>query len=137
MDISILSVNKNNNPLTLTQKTDAIRQNFDKLGYNLSSVNKVSFSPTRIQKAVDAAASAETKPDIILIADALTTTDSSCFRRNFAETVASAERAENKPVPKDYWKKRNKAFKAAKKRNASDSELEELNDEFRMTRKKS
>lgn len=137
MDISILSVNKNNNPLTLTQKTDAIRQNFDKLGYSLSSVNKVSFSPTRIQKAVDAVASSQSKPDMILIADALTTTDSSCFRRNFAETVASAERAENKPVPKDYWKKRNTAFKAAKKRNASHSELEELNDEFRMTRKKS
>lgn len=137
MDISILSVNKKNNSLTLSKKTDEIRQNFEKLGYNLTSVKNVSFNPTRIQKAVDAIASGETKPGMILVADALTTTDSSCFRKNFAETVASAERAENEPVPKDYWKKRNKAFKAAKRNKASQSEIEELNDEFRMFKKKS
>lgn len=137
MDISILSVNKKNNSLTLTQKTDEIKQKFEKLGYNLTSVRNISFNPTKIQKAVDAVASGETKPEMILVADALTTTDSSCFRKNFAETVASAERAENEPVPKDYWKKRNAAFKEAKKRSASESELEELNDEFRMFKKKS
>lgn len=137
MDITILSINKKNNSLTLTQKTDEIKQNFKKLGYSLSSVKTVSFNPTKIQKAVDAIASDNEKPEMILIADALTTTDSSCFRKNFAETVASAERAENEPAPKDYWKNRNKAFKAAKKRNASQSELDELNDEFLLFRKKS
>ena len=137
MDISILSIDKKNNSLTLTQKTDDIKRNFEKLGHNLASVKKVSFNPTKIRKAVDAVASGDTKPDMILIADALTATDSSCFRKNFAETVASAERAENEPVPKDYWKKRNKAYKEAKKRKASQSELDELDDEFRMFRKKS
>ena len=137
VDISVLSVNKKNNSLTLIQKTDEIKQNFARLGYNLTSVQKVSFNPAKLKKAVDSIASGSTKPEMILVADALTTTDSSCFRKNFAETVAGAEHAENEPVPKDYWKKRNKAFKAAKKSRASQSELEELNAEFRMYKKKS
>ncbi len=137
MDIEILSVNKNDSFYELSQRTDEIRKKLQESGCNLTYVNKVPLKPGKIRAAVDSSASNPEKPDVIIIANALSTTDSASFKKYFAETVAGAEHAENKPAPKDYWKKRNAAFRSAKKRKASEQELSELADEYRMYKKKS
>ena len=72
-----------------------------------------------------------------MIAEALTTKDSTSFRKKFAEVVAASEKYENTPVPKDYWRKRNLDFLNAKKRKADKEEMEQLKDKYRMFRKKS
>lgn len=72
-----------------------------------------------------------------MIAEALTTKDSTSFRKKFAEVVAASEKYENTPVPKDYWRKRNLDFLDAKKRKADKEEMEQLEDKYRMFRKKS
>lgn len=137
MDIEILSVSNKDNSLELSEQTDIIRSNLQNQGFNLTYVNKVALKPNKIKIAVDASASNPEKPDVIIIANALSSTDSTSFRKMFAETVASAEHAKNEPAPKDYWKKRNLAFREAKKRNASDEELEQLSEEYRLYKKKS
>ena len=72
-----------------------------------------------------------------MITEALTTKDSTSFRKKFAEVVAASEKYENTPVPKDYWRKRNLDFLDAKKRKADKEEMEQLEDKYRMFRKKS
>ena len=59
------------------------------------------------------------------------------FAKKFAEVVAASEKYENTPVPKDYWRKRNLDFLNAKKRKAGKEEMEQLEDKYRMFRKKS
>lgn len=108
-------------------------------GFKLSAVKETSLTPSRIKALLNSYASAESKPDIAVITEALTTADSTSFKKYFAEIVAAAERSENKntPAPKDYWKQRNKAFGEAKKRGASDEELEQLEEQYKIYRKKS
>ena len=76
------------------------------------------------------------KPDIAIVTGALKSRDNSSFKKYLVESVVAAEKAVNEPAPKDYWKRRNAAFKAAKARGASKEELEELEKSFELTRKK-
>ena len=137
MYIEILSVSKKKETDTLPQHTDELRTELDKYGFYLTQIKKAHMSSGRIYTALDKIATASEKPDIVIIANALDTKDSKSFRKYFVETVAAAERAENEPAPKKYWKNRNDAFRNAKKNNASEDEIKALEDEYRMYRKKS
>lgn len=136
MYIEILSVSKKKETDTLPERADELRESLDKYGYSLTQIKKTFMHPSKINSALNSIAESEEKPDVVIIANALNTTDSKSFRKYFVETVAAAERAENEPAPKNYWKKRDLAFKNAKKQNASQEELEELTEEYRMFRKK-
>ena len=136
MYIEILSVSKKKETDTLPERADELRESLDKYGYSLTQIKKTFMHPSKINSALNSIAESGEKPDVVIIANALNTTDSKSFRKYFVETVAAAERAENEPAPKNYWKKRNLAFKNAKKQNASQEELEELTEEYRMFRKK-
>lgn len=137
MDIEILSVSKNDDSYELMHRTAEIRDKLQKHGFSLTYINSVSNKPAKLKDVIDASASNPEKPDIIIVANALSTTDSTSFRKYCAETVVAAERAENKPVPKNYWKKRNADFSKAKKQGASQEELNELADSYRLYKKKS
>lgn len=136
MYIEILSVSKKKETDTLPEHTDELRETLDKYGYHLTDIKKAHMSSGKIYTALDKIAKSDEKPDVVIIANALDTKDSKAFRRYFVETVAAAERAENEPAPKNYWKKRNNAFRNAKKQNASKDEIEALEEEYRMFRKK-
>lgn len=136
MDIEILSVNKRDNSYELSQRTDEIRSKLRTMGYNLTYVNDISLKPAKIRSAIEASASNPEKPDVIIIANALSTKDSESFRRAFAETIAAAEHSVNEPVPKNYWRDRNKAITRAKKGRASTEELDELCENWKLTKKK-
>lgn len=137
MDIEILSVNKNDSFYELMHRTDEIRDKLQRHGFSLTYINSIFNKPNKLKEAIDASATNPEKPDIIIVANALTTTDSTSFRKNFAETVVAAERAESKPVPKNYWKKRNSALSKAKKQGATSEEIQQLADSFRIYKKKS
>lgn len=136
MYIEILSVSKKNETDTLPRHTDELRETLDKYGYCLTQVKKAHMSSGKIYTALDQIAKSAEKPDVVIIANVLDTKDSKSFRKYFVETVAAAERAENEPAPKNYWKKRNNAFRNARKQNASSEEIEALEEEYRMFRKK-
>ena len=136
MYIEILSVSKKNETDTLPRYTDELRETLDQYGYYLTQIKKANMSSSHIYTALDRIANSGDKPDVVIIANVLNTRDSKSFRKYFVETVAAAERAENKPEPKNYWKKRNNAFSNAKKQNASKAELEALEEEYKMYRKK-
>ncbi len=136
MQIEILSVVKKKEEFDLIDRAYELKVRLNKYGYSLKDVRKTELNAGKIRKTLDDIASLEEKPDVVIVANALSTTDSSSFRKYFVETVAEAERCENTPTPKDYWRKRNAAFKKAEKENATQEQLDELTEEFRMFRKK-
>ena len=135
MFIEIISVNKKKETDVLTSRADELKQKLDKYGYKLNAIHKTLLNPVTINSTLNNLAGAEEKPDVVIIANALRTKDSTSFKNYFVETVVTAERAESEPAPKDYWKKRNKAFAEAKKNKAGEEELKKLEEEFTLTRK--
>lgn len=136
MFIEIISVNKKKETDVLTTRADELKQKLDKYGYSLNTVHKTLMNPVTINSTLNNLAGGEEKPDIVIIANALRTKDSTSFKKYFVETVVTAERAESEPVPKDYWKKRNKAFAEARKKKLEKEKLEELEKEYTLSRKK-
>ena len=137
MFIKIISVSKKKEFDPLPEREAELKSSLGEYGYSLLAVKQTLLHPTAINATLNALAKSENKPDVVVIANALRSKDSSSFKKYFVETVVSAEHAENEPPPKDYWKKRNKAFREAKKENADKDRLEELEKEFELSRKKS
>ncbi len=136
MLVQILSVSKKNENDTLPERTDELRSKLDKFGYTLTAIKKTLLTPVTINMALNAISKADDKPDVVIIANALDTKNSKSFKKYFVETVVAAEKAESDPAPKEYWKNRNKAFAQARKEKKSKEELEALEQEFVLTRKK-
>lgn len=136
MFIEIISVNKKKETDVLADRETELKEKLDKYGYTLNSVTKALMHPVVINSALNTLARADEKPDVVIIANALRSKDSASFRKYFVETVVAAERAESEPAPKDYWKKRNKAFAAAKKEKADEETLAKLEEEYTLSRKK-
>lgn len=137
INIEIISVVRSKNAVDLADKKPELRERLDKYGYTLTDVKNTVLRGSKIKSALNEIAKSDNRPDVVIIANALSTTDSSSFRKYFVETVAEAERSENDPTPKNYWKNRDKAFNEAKKRGASQEELDELENEYRLYKKKS
>ena len=134
--VEIISVNKKKETDVLAERESELKEKLDKYGYSLKSVTKALMTPVVINSALNSLAFTEEKPDVVIIANALRTKDSTSFKKYFVETVVTAERAESEPAPKDYWKNRNKAFAEARKQKKSKEELEALEKEYLLTRKK-
>lgn len=137
MNIEIISVVRNKDSAGLIDKKPELEKRLDKYGYTLTDVRNTVLRAGKIKSALMDIAKSDSRPDVVIIANALSSTDSSSFRKYFVETVAEAERSENERTPKDYWKNRDKAFREAKSRNASQEELDALTEEFKLYRKKS
>ncbi len=136
MFIEIISVSKKTEQDMLPDREDELRLSLAKYGYKLKAIKKTIMHPTLINAALNGIAGADDKPDVVIVANALRTKDDRSFKQYFVETVSAAERAENEPAPKDYWKNRRKAFANAKKNGASDGELEALEKEYTLSRRK-
>lgn len=136
MDVEIFSLTGKNSA-DLSQTSGEIATKLEQNGFSVTKVKSVSPSYSKIISALNELAKSEKAPDQVVIAEALTTKDSTSFRKRFAEVVAASEKYENTPVPKDYWRKRNLDFLDAKKRKADKEEMEQLEDKYRMFRKKS
>ena len=137
MDIEILSVNNKDDSYEVSSRNDEISQQLNKNGFTLTYINSVNLKGKDIIKSLDKSAEIPNKPEFIIIANALSHKGVKSFKKHFAEVVAEAERSEQDELPKDYWKRRNKAFRQAKKRGVHGKELEELQQEFRVYKKKS
>ena len=137
VNIEIISVVRNKNAAGLVDKKPELKARLDRYGYTLTGVKNTVLNARKIRASLDEIAKSENRPDVVIIANALSTTDSTSFRKYFVETVAEAEHSANERTPKDYWKKRDKAFRDAKKNGATQEELDALEEEFRLYRKKS
>ena len=137
MYIEILSVSKNTDKDTLPDQSDKLRAKLGAFGFKLLDIKKTLPQSDLINMAINRSATSDLKPDIIIVANALNTKDSKAFRKYMVESVAAAEKAENRSInmsPKQYWRERNRAFKKAKKEGASQEELEELEERFTLVR---
>lgn len=137
MDIEILSVTGDADINKLQSRSNELRSCLTDFGFNLTYITKVKAGATNIHKQLELSASSPAKPDIILISDVLDTKDNTSFKKNFAESVMAAEKAVNTPVPKNYWRKRNAAFRKARNACASHEALKLIEKEFKAYRKKS
>ena len=134
--IEVLSVCKKNETEPLSWRDKDIERSLEAKGYKLKGIKKTLLQASAIKMTLSSIAKSYNKPDIAIVTGALKSKDNSSFKKYLVESVVAAEKAVNEPVPKDYWKSRNAAFKAAKARNASKEELEELEKSFELTRKK-
>ena len=125
MNVEIFSLTGKNSA-DLSQTSGEIATKLEQNGFSVTKVKSVSPSYSKIISALNELAKSEKAPDQVVIAEALTTKDSTSFRKKFAEVVAASEKYENTPVPKDYWRKRNLDFLNAKKRKADKEEMEQL-----------
>lgn len=136
MLIEILSVCKKKETENVTVNEDSLKKRFDEEGYTLTGTKKALLQSSAIKSALTSIAKGADKPDLVIITGALKSKDDSSFKKYLVESVVAAERAESEPVPKDYWKKRKKAFKEAKQNGASEEQLKKLEDDFTLTKKK-
>ncbi len=136
MLIEVLSVCKKNETEPLSWRDKDIERSLEAKGYKLKGIKKTLLQASAIKMTLSSIAKSYNKPDIAIVTGALKSKDNSSFKKYLVESVVAAEKAVNEPVPKDYWKSRNAAFKAARARNASKEELEELEKSFELTRKK-
>ena len=134
--IEVLSVCKKNETEPLSWRDKDIERSLEAKGYKLKGIKKTLLQASAIKMTLSSIAKSYNKPDIAIVTGALKSKDNSSFKKYLVESVVAAEKAVNEPVPKDYWKSRNAAFKAAKARHASKEELEELEKSFELTRKK-
>ena len=137
MYIEIISVSKKKETDTLPDRQEELKQTLSEYGFILNDIKKTVLHPTAINSSLNKIAKSDKKPDVVIITNALRSKDSKSFKKYFVETVVAAERGENEPAPKDYWKKRNKAVKEAKIKKVPKEELEALEESFLLTRKKS
>ncbi|HCA05137.1 MAG TPA: SrtB family sortase [Ruminococcaceae bacterium] len=136
MYIEIISVSKKKETDTLPDRRQELSQTLNKYGFTLNDVKKTLLNSTAINSTLNKIVKSDSKPDVVIITNALRTKDSKSFKKYFVETVVAAERGESEPVPKDYWKKRNKVIKEARIRKAPEEEIKKLEDSFLLTRKK-
>ncbi|MCH5300174.1 MAG: class B sortase [Ruminococcus sp.] len=80
-------------------------------GFYVKYKTEVDLNKQRIKKALDSSVESESKPDIIVVANALTSRDSSSFKNLFADIIAECESEIQDPAPK----------KSKKDKNAEDS----------------
>lgn len=134
MDIEILLVNQNDDTaVDNSELSGKLAEN----SFMLTYVTPVGFKSKQIIAALDKCADNEEKPAVVIVANALSDKGADSFKRHFSEVVEQAERAERVKVPKDYWKKHDKALKNAKKLKLSDEKVQEIKDSFKLYRKKS
>ena len=136
MLIEILSVCKKNETDSIEPKQQELSKSLDEKGYTLKGVKKAVLQSSAIKMALSSIAKSDEKPDLAIVTGALKSKDNSSFKKYMVESVAASEKAENEPAPKDYWKRRNAAFKEARAKKASKEELEALEKEYELTRKK-
>lgn len=111
MDIEILLVNQNDDTaVDNSELSGKLAEN----GFMLTYVTPVGFKSKQIIAALDKCADNEEKPAVVIVANALSDKGADSFKRHFSEVVEQAERAERVKVPKDYWKKHDKALKMPK-----------------------
>ena len=136
MFIEILSVCKKKETDTISPREEALGKALDEHGYTLQGVKKSILKSAAVKMTLNSIANSDKKPDVVIVTGGLRSKDSSSFKKYFVETVVAAEKAVNDPAPKDYWKKRNKAFKEARERKADADEIKKLEEEYELTRKK-
>ena len=136
MFIDIISVCKKKETDPIAPREEELRKVLDEHGYTLMGVKKSLLQSAAIKLTLNSIANSDKKPDVVIITGALRSKDSESFKKYFVETVVSAEHEVNEPAPKDYWKRRNAAFKEARQRNANAEEFKALEEEFELTRKK-
>lgn len=134
MDIEILLVNQNDNP---APNSGELSSKLAENGFTLTYITTVDFKSKKIIKALDKCADNEEKPSVVIVANAISDKGADSFKKHFLEVVAQAEKVERVPAPKDYWKKRSKALKNAKKLKLSDEKVEQIKESFKLYRKKS
>lgn len=105
VNIEIISVVRNKNAAGLVGKKPELKARLDRYGYTLTGVKNTVLNARKIRAALDGIAKSDNRPDVVIIANALSTTDSTSFRKYFVETVAEAEHSANERTPKDYWKR--------------------------------
>lgn len=101
MDIEIFSLRSSNEDIeAVGNNLQNISEELAKDGFIITYKTEVDFNRAKIKKALNDSASGDSKPDMIIIANGLTTQDSSSFKKLFADIISDAEDEVQAPVPR-------------------------------------
>ncbi len=129
MDIEVFSLRSSKEDVqSVSNNLKNISDELATDGFIIKFKTEVDLNKQRIKKALDTCVASEEKPDMIVVANALSTKDSTSFRKLFADIIAECEDEIQDPPPKKA--KKSKAAKPVGKHskqaiNAKESEENE------------
>lgn len=131
MDIEVFSLRSSEeDSQSVSENLKNISDELAKDGFKVKYKTEMDLNKQQIKKALDACVSSETKPDIVVVANALTTCDSSSFKGLFADTIAKCEEEIQDPAPKKPKKDKKGKHTSPKKDTAlknTNSEQTDIN----------
>lgn len=105
MDIEVFSLRSSEEDLrSVSDNLKNISDELAKDGYKIKYKTEVDLNKQRIKKALDTCASSESKPNIVVVTNALTTCDSTSFKGLFADIIAEYEDEIQDPPPQKQKK---------------------------------
>lgn len=109
MDIEVFSLRSSEEDIkSVSSNLKEISDELAKDGFKIKYKTEVDLNKQRIKKALDTCAASESKPDLIVVTNALTTRDSSSFKALFADIIAGYEDTIQDPPPKKSKKSKKK-----------------------------
>lgn len=101
MNVEIFSLRTSKQDIeNISSNLRNISERLAKDGFYVKYKTEVDVNKQRIKNALNSSIESENKPDIIVVANALTSQDSSSFKNLFADIIAEYENEIQDPVPK-------------------------------------
>lgn len=133
MDIEVFSLRSSKEDVdSISDNLKNISDELAKDGFIIKYKTEVDINKQRIKKALDTCVSSENKPNMVVVANALNSTDSSSFRKLFADIIAECEEEIQDPPPKNAKKSKAPKFVGKHSKNA-DKPAEDENTEVEST----
>ena len=100
MNIEVFSLRSSEEDTkSVSDNLGKITEELAKDGFVLKYKTEVDVNRQRIKKALETSVASENKPDIIVVANALTSCDSSSFKTLFSDIIAECEAEIQDPPP--------------------------------------
>ena len=107
MNIEVFSLRSSQEDInSVSDNLERISDELAKDGFIIKYKTEVDISKQRIKKAISASAESDSKPDMIVIANALSSCDSSSFKTLFADIISEFEDEIQDPPPAKSKKKK-------------------------------
>ncbi len=106
MNIEVFSLRSSEEDIkSVSDNLEKITEELAKDGFVLKYKTEVDVNRQRIKKALETSVASENKPDMIVVANALTSCDSSSFKTLFSDIIAECEAEIQDPPPAKHRKK--------------------------------
>ena len=97
MYIEIISVSNKKETDTISHRRKELSETLSRYGFTLNDIKKTLLNSSAINGTLNKIAKSDSKPDVVIITNALDPRDSRSFKKYFVETVAARARRKTSP----------------------------------------